>query len=82
MRKNYWKVVISFWTEPTISKPGISSMILASRAEIPWIYGAAIGSYGVVMPVVPERGPCFACVYPELRQGFSQRAMWMASFRP
>jgi molybdopterin-synthase adenylyltransferase len=32
---------------------------------IPWIYGAAIGSYGITMPVWPERGPCFACVYPE-----------------
>jgi molybdopterin-synthase adenylyltransferase len=35
----------------------------------PWVYGAAIGSYGVVMPVVPERGPCFACVYPEPPSG-------------
>ena len=38
---------------------------LSVKHEIPWIYGAAIASYGVVMPVVPERGPCFACVYPE-----------------
>jgi len=38
---------------------------LSVKMGIPWIYGAAIGSYGVVMPVVPARGPCFACVYPE-----------------
>jgi molybdopterin-synthase adenylyltransferase len=38
---------------------------LSVKRSTPWIYGAAIGSYGVVMPVVPERGPCFACVYPE-----------------
>jgi adenylyltransferase/sulfurtransferase len=38
---------------------------LSVKRNIPWIYGAAIGSYGVVMPIVPERGPCFACVYPE-----------------
>ncbi len=31
----------------------------------PWVYGAAIGSYGLVMPIVPGRGPCLACVYPE-----------------
>jgi adenylyltransferase/sulfurtransferase len=37
---------------------------LSVKLNIPWIYGAAVGSYGVVMPVVPERGPCFACVYP------------------
>jgi adenylyltransferase/sulfurtransferase len=35
----------------------------------PWIYGAAIGSYGVVMPVDPARGPCFGCVYPEPPKG-------------
>ncbi|HEX3681076.1 MAG TPA: ThiF family adenylyltransferase [Bryobacteraceae bacterium] len=35
------------------------------KLSTPWIYGAAIGSYGVVMPVVPESGPCFACIYPE-----------------
>jgi molybdopterin-synthase adenylyltransferase len=35
------------------------------RAGVPWVYGAAIGSYGVAMPIVPGRGPCFACVYPE-----------------
>jgi len=32
---------------------------------IPWVYGAAIGSYGLVMPVVPGKGPCLACVYPD-----------------
>jgi molybdopterin-synthase adenylyltransferase len=38
---------------------------LSVKRNIPWIYGAAIGSYGVVMPIVPARGPCFACVYPD-----------------
>ena len=38
---------------------------LSVKHKIPWIYGAAIASYGVVMPVVPESGPCFTCVYPE-----------------
>lgn len=31
---------------------------------IPWIYGAAVGSYGLSMPVVPGRTACLACVYP------------------
>jgi molybdopterin/thiamine biosynthesis adenylyltransferase len=35
----------------------------------PWIYGAAIGSYGIMMPVIPGRGPCFACIYPEPPSG-------------
>jgi molybdopterin-synthase adenylyltransferase len=39
------------------------------KHKVPWVYGAAIGSYGVVMPVVPERGPCFACAYPKAPTG-------------
>jgi molybdopterin-synthase adenylyltransferase len=31
---------------------------------VPWLYGAAVGSYGISMPVVPESTACFACVYP------------------
>jgi molybdopterin/thiamine biosynthesis adenylyltransferase len=42
---------------------------LSVKHSIPWIYGAAVGSYGVVMPVVPGKGPCFACVYPERPAG-------------
>jgi len=38
---------------------------LSVKSKKPWVYGAAVGSYGVVMPVVPGRGPCLACVYPE-----------------
>jgi molybdopterin/thiamine biosynthesis adenylyltransferase len=36
----------------------------AVRERIPWIYGAAVGSYGVAMPVLPEDSACFRCVYP------------------
>ena len=39
-----------------------------SRA-IPWIYGAAVGSYGLAMPVLPGRTPCLRCVYPEPPSG-------------
>ncbi len=35
-----------------------------SRA-IPWIYGAAVGSYGLAMTVIPGRTACLRCVYPE-----------------
>jgi molybdopterin/thiamine biosynthesis adenylyltransferase len=42
---------------------------LSVKLNIPWIYGAAIASYGVVMPVVPELGPCFTCVYPDPPRG-------------
>ena len=39
------------------------------KHSTPWVYGAAIGSYGVVMPVDAGRGPCFRCVYPESPAG-------------
>jgi adenylyltransferase/sulfurtransferase len=42
---------------------------LSVKRAVPWIYGAAIGSYGLVMPIVPGRGPCFRCVYPEAPSG-------------
>jgi molybdopterin-synthase adenylyltransferase len=32
---------------------------------IPWIYGAAVGSYGLTMPVVPGKTSCLSCVYPK-----------------
>jgi molybdopterin-synthase adenylyltransferase len=35
------------------------------REGIPWIYGAAVGSYGIAMPVLPGDSACFRCVYPE-----------------
>jgi adenylyltransferase/sulfurtransferase len=38
---------------------------ISVKHGVPWIYGAAIGSYGITMPLWPEFGPCFACVYPE-----------------
>ncbi len=28
----------------------------------PWIYSAAVGSYGLVMPVLPGRTPCLRCL--------------------
>ena len=32
---------------------------------LPWIYGAAVASYGITMPVIPGRTACLRCVYPE-----------------
>ncbi len=36
---------------------------------IPWIYGAAVGSYGLVMPVLPGSSACLRCVYPDQPAG-------------
>jgi adenylyltransferase/sulfurtransferase len=35
------------------------------RHGIPWIYGAAVASYGIAMPVIPGESACFRCIYPE-----------------
>jgi adenylyltransferase/sulfurtransferase len=39
------------------------------QAKIPWVYGAAVGAYGLVFPVLPELGPCLRCIYPEAPTG-------------
>lgn len=36
---------------------------------VPWIYGGAVGSYGISMPVMPGSSACFECVFPEPPQG-------------
>lgn len=36
---------------------------------IPWIYGAAVGSYGLSMAVIPGVTPCLKCIYPEPPSG-------------
>jgi molybdopterin/thiamine biosynthesis adenylyltransferase len=41
----------------------------AVREEIPWIYAAAVGSYGLKLPIVPGHTACLRCVYPEPPQG-------------
>ena len=35
------------------------------RHELSWIYGAAVGSYGVTMTVRPHVTPCLRCVFEE-----------------
>lgn len=42
---------------------------VAVKRGIPWVYGAAVGSYGVTMPVFPAKSACLACVFPEAPGG-------------
>lgn len=37
-----------------------------ARNSRPWIYSAAVGSYGLVMPVVPGKSPCLRCMLGSL----------------
>lgn len=41
----------------------------AVRENLPWIYGGAVGSYGIKFSIVPGRTACFRCVYPDPPQG-------------
>ena len=38
---------------------------VAVKHNVAWIYGAAVGSYGVKLSIVPGRTACFRCVYPD-----------------
>ena len=38
----------------------------AIKHGIPWVYGAAVGSYGVSMTVLPQDTPCLRCVLEKL----------------
>jgi adenylyltransferase/sulfurtransferase len=42
---------------------------LAVDRAIPWVYGGAVASYGLSMPIVPGVTACFECVYPEPPSG-------------
>ena len=35
------------------------------KHNVNWIYGAAVGSYGVTMTIRPNESPCLRCVFPE-----------------
>jgi molybdopterin/thiamine biosynthesis adenylyltransferase len=41
----------------------------AVSKSAPWIYLAAVGSYGVTMNVLPGQTACLACVFPETPAG-------------
>ncbi|MBC8028485.1 MAG: ThiF family adenylyltransferase [Pyrinomonadaceae bacterium] len=35
------------------------------KHDVNWIYGAAVGSYGVTMTIRPHQSPCLRCVFEE-----------------
>jgi adenylyltransferase/sulfurtransferase len=41
----------------------------AVAKNIPWIYAAAVGSYGVTMNVLPGETACLSCIFPSQPQG-------------
>ncbi|MFZ0319199.1 MAG: ThiF family adenylyltransferase [Candidatus Sulfotelmatobacter sp.] len=41
----------------------------AVKSSLPWIYAAAVGSYGVTLNVVPGKTACLACIFPDSPRG-------------
>ncbi len=41
----------------------------AVKNSLPWIYAAAVGSYGATMNILPGTSACLACIFPETPQG-------------
>ena len=41
----------------------------AVQQGLPWIYAAAVGSYGVTMNILPGETACLSCVFPAAPQG-------------
>lgn len=41
----------------------------AVKNSLPWIYAAAVGSYGVTLNVVPGETSCLACLFPDSPRG-------------
>ena len=41
----------------------------AVKNSVPWIYAAAVASYGVTMNVLPGETACLACVFPDAPRG-------------
>jgi molybdopterin-synthase adenylyltransferase len=41
----------------------------AVERSVPWIYSAAVGSYGVTLNVIPGETACLACIFPDSPRG-------------
>ena len=41
----------------------------AVKTSLPWIYTAAVGSYGITMNVLPGKTACLACLFPDQPRG-------------
>jgi molybdopterin/thiamine biosynthesis adenylyltransferase len=41
----------------------------AVQQSLPWIYTAAVASYGVTMNIIPGKSACLACIFPEPPRG-------------
>ena len=41
----------------------------AVKNSVPWVYTAAVGSYGVTLNVLPSKTACLSCIFPDTPRG-------------
>ena len=41
----------------------------AVKNSVPWVYAAAVGSYGVTLNVLPNKTACLSCIFPDTPRG-------------
>lgn len=42
---------------------------MSQKANIPWIYGACVGSYGLSLTIIPGKTPCLQCLLDSIPLG-------------
>jgi adenylyltransferase/sulfurtransferase len=47
----------------------INDAIAAGSVAKTWVYGAAVGSYGIKLAITPGQTACFRCIYPDPPSG-------------
>jgi len=41
----------------------------AVKRSVPWVYSAAVGSYGVTLNILPGQTACLSCIFPDSPRG-------------
>ena len=45
---------------------------VAVKHQIPWVYGGGVSSRGMFAVIVPEKTPCYRCLFPEVPAGLGE----------
>ncbi|GAA3330256.1 hypothetical protein GCM10020331_082080 [Ectobacillus funiculus] len=54
-----------------ISKRVFLSTMWLKKYNIPWIYGACVGSYGLTYTILPGETPCLSCLLESIPLGIA-----------
>lgn len=45
---------------------------ISQKLKIPWIYGGAVHSRGMTTTIIPNKTPCFRCLFPDFEIGHGE----------